>query len=240
MKFDGVYGSRTQDIGAIVTTIDTQCTPMDGATRIVEIKNLYMSLTSNVDKDRFIQYYSEYVAGSDRTEIIIYENNYHENIVDSIYAMFDVYLQPNVQIFFNNNTFVGVSGLFGGAYIYNAGEINMKDNIYVNSSDFGIGMMNFMSTESVKIDGITIDNVVATGTSFNYGINFKVNEGSNITINNLNTTNSNMGFQSLIHVGSMINKFTLTNSKIESTSLSSNIALVTLMRVETIYIDTLS
>ena len=235
-----MYGSRTQDIGTIVTTTEAQCIPMDGETRIVKIKNLYMSMTTNIDKDRFIQYYCEYETGSDRTEIIIYENNYLENIVDSIYGMFDVYLHPNVQIFFNNNTFVGISGLFGGSYIYNSGEISMKDNIYINSSNFGAGMMNFVNTQSVNIDGLMIENVQGTGTSEDNGLNFKVNEGSNITISNLKVTNTNMGIQNLIYVGTLINKFTLINSIIESATLSSNVAFITLVKVHIIYISQLN
>ena len=213
---------------------------MDGATRIVSITNLYMSLTSNPDKDRFTQVYSEFWEGSDRTEIFIYENNYHENIVDSIYAMFDIYLQPNTQIFFNNNTFVGVSGLYGGAYIYNTGAVSMKANKYLNSSNFGAGMITFENTGSVIIDGMTIDNVQATGTSDEYGLNFILNTNSDLAISNLVVTNTDMGPQILLYVSSLVNKFTLTNSQIASTTLSSNIAFITLVQVHIIYVNTLT
>ena len=108
-----MYGSRTEEVAPLEVTLRRNCIPMDGATRIISIKNSLMSLTSNPNKDRFTQLYSEYGAYDDRTEIFIYENNYHENIFDNIFAMFDIYLQPNVQIFSNNNTFVGVSGLYG-------------------------------------------------------------------------------------------------------------------------------
>ena len=108
-----MYGSRSEDVAPLGVFLNPNCIPMDGATRIVSMKNSLMSLTSNPDKDRYSQLYSEYGEGSDRTEIFIYENNYHENIVDSIYDMVNIILQPNAQIFFNNNTFVGVSSLYG-------------------------------------------------------------------------------------------------------------------------------
>ena len=100
-----------------------------------------MSLISNPEANKYVGIYAEYTEGSDRNEIFIYENNTHEDIVSNIYAMLDIYIQPNTKIFMNNNKYVNISGLYGGAYIYYAGEISITNTTFINSTDFGSGII---------------------------------------------------------------------------------------------------
>ena len=99
-------------------------------------------------------------------------------------------------------------------------------------------MIGFEWTGSVTIDGLAIDNIQTTGNSNEYGINFFLSDNSNLTINNLVVTNSDMGLQILLNVIGLVNIFTLTNSQIVSTTLSSNIAFITLVQVHSVYIKT--
>ena len=206
-----IYGSATEDVAPVEITLNSECIPQDGLTRIVSIKNTYMSLPENVDGDLFVQFYADYIEGSNRNEIMIYENNYHENIVDSIYAMFDVYLQPNTEIRFINNTFNNVSGLYGGAYIYNTGNITMEGNTYINSTNFGFGLASFEETASVTIDGYHIENVISSGTSDEYMFYVYLVEGSDLTVSGFNLTNTEVNLQSLIYLDGPVNKVTISN-----------------------------
>lgn len=110
----------------------------------------------------------EFAEGCTRTEILNYQNNVHEHIVDSIYAMCDIYLQPNVQINFMNNTFYNVSGLYGGAFISNTGFVTMINNSYTFSSNFGFDAVALNQVSGALIDGFTIDNVISKGSSSEY------------------------------------------------------------------------
>jgi len=146
-----VYGSESQDVGILEVTIDENCIPTDGITRIVSVDNIYMTLPDNPDEDRHVQFYSEHTEGGDRREIINYKNNVHENIESSIYSMFDVYLQPNVEVNIKNNTFINISGLYGGFYIYNTGNIDMSDTFFINTTNFGFGLASF---EEINGNGV--------------------------------------------------------------------------------------
>ena len=99
-------------------------------------------------------------------------------------------------------------------------------------------MIAFEWTGSVAIDGLVIDNIQIIGNSNEYGINSFLRDNSNLTINNLVVKNLDMGLQTLMNVISLVNIFTLTNSQIVSTTLSSYIAFITLVQVHSVYIKT--
>ena len=137
------------------------------------LEDIYMTMpeSENPDGNKHVQFYSEHSEGSNRREIIIFQNNHHENIQDSIYAMFDVYLQPNVEVYLTNNTFDNISGLFGGAYIYNSGPVEMRNNTFMSSTNFGYSMIAFESTSgNVTIDGLYFEDLVSSGFSSEYFI----------------------------------------------------------------------
>ena len=101
-------------------------------------------------------------------------------------------------------------------------------------------MIGFEWTGSVTINGFEIDSIQTTGNSNENGLYFFLRDNSNLTINNLVVTNLDMGLQTLVNVISLVNIFTLTNSQIVSTTLSSYIAFITLVQVHSVYIKTVT
>jgi hypothetical protein len=188
-----------------------------------------MTLPDNPDENKHVQFYSEHIEGSNRQEYIYYENNVHEKIQSSIYAMFDVYLQPNTQIYFRNNTFIDISGLFGGAYIYNSGSVEFNNVSFYNSTDFGFGLLSFEETSGdATIDGFTLSNIVSTGASDTYFFYLYFLEGYSISINNLKVTNTEVNSQALFYLDGVINSFSITNSYFENIKVGTDIGMFSL------------
>ena len=198
-----------------------------------------MTLTENPDDSRYVQMYSDFAEGSDRNEIIIYENNYHENIIASIYPMFNVYVQQNTEIRFINNTFANVSGVYGCVYISNAKVVSMTDNTYVNSTNFGLSFTGFQQIASVIIDGYHIENVVSSGTFDEYIFYMYLDKESDLTVTGLNLTNTELNLQSLIYLDGPVNKVTISNSICENVKVGSDIAMFALTEVYIVSVDNL-
>ena len=199
---------------------------MDGRTRITTVSNSYMTLPSNPDAIMYNQFYSEFIEGSDRTEIIYFSNNYIENIVDNIYAVMETYLQPNTQLFIDSNYFISVSGLFGGFLISDSGYTSVTNNTYINSTNFGFAIIEFNNVDGALIDGLYIDNVVATGDNSENVIYALLTETSELTLNNIAISNSEINSQKLIYLDTFIQSFILTNSIFKNITVTSGISLI--------------
>jgi hypothetical protein len=200
-----------------------------------------MTLPDNSNADRHVQYYSDYTEGSDRNEIIIFENNVMENVQSSIYAMFDVYIQPNTQIFLTNNTFRNISGLYGGVYIYNAGEVQLSNNRFYSSTDFGFGLMSFEEVwGDVTINGLTIENVISTGSSAEYFIYFYLHDNHNLSITGLSVTDSEVNQQPLVYIRDSVNVFTLQNSSLSSIKVGPSTSIFTITSAHSVSISSIT
>lgn len=145
--------------------------------------------------------------------------------------MFDIYLQPNTEVYFTNNTYVNISGLFGGAYIYNTDKVYMTGNTILNSTNFGFGLISFEETGSVTIDDFLISNVVASGTSAEYILYVLITNGEDLYINKLKMVDSEVNEQSLVYLNGPVTNFTLKNSTFENVLVGSEISMFTLTEV---------
>ena len=185
-----------------------------------------MTLPSNPDAIMYNQFYLEFIEGSDRTEIIHFSNNYIENIVDNIYAVMETYLQPNTQLFIDSNYFVSVSGMFGGLLISDSGYAIITNNTYINSTNFGFAIVEFNNVDGALVDGLYIDNVVATGDNSENVIYALLTETSELTLNNIVISNSEINNQKLIYLDTFIQSFILTNSIFRNITVTSGISLI--------------
>ena len=199
---------------------------MDGRTRITIFNSSYMTLPSNPDAIMYNQFYLEYTAGSDRTEIIHFSNNYIENIVDNIYAVLDTYLQPNTQLFIDSNYFVSVSGLFGSLQMSDSGYATVTNNTYINSTNFGFAIIELNNVDGALIDGFYIDNVITTGDNSQNLIYALLRETSELTLNNIIISNSKVNSQKMIFCNTFILNFILTNSIFKNITVTSGVSLI--------------
>ena len=199
---------------------------MDGKTRITIFNSSYMTLPSNPDAIMYNQFYFEHIEGSDRTELIYFSNNYIENIVDNIYAVLDTYLQPNTQLFIDSNYFVSVSGLFGGLQMSDSGYATVTNNTYINSTNFGFAIVEFNNVDGALIDGLYIDNVIATGDNSENLIYALLTETSELTLNNIVISNSEVNSQKMIYLDTFVLKFILTNSIFVNITVISGVSFI--------------
>ena len=199
--------------------------PQDDLVRIITIDSNYFSLPENPDANRHTQYYMDYGDNMPtRREILNYQNNVHEDIVDSIYSMLDIYVMPNVEVNMVNNTWRNVSGIYGGAYIYNSGPVVITDNIYTDSSNFGFALVSFEEVNGVTIQNFTVDNLDSTGTSDEYFFYLYVNEGYGVSIDNLVVTNTQINYQSVLFVDEFIDYIEISNSEITNCQVSPGVS----------------
>ena len=82
--------------------------PDDGFTQVVTFNNSYWTLPSNPDGDRYVTFYSAFIATFYRPTIINYVNNRHENVVENIYAFNLAYVAPTTYIYMAGNTKVEI------------------------------------------------------------------------------------------------------------------------------------
>ena len=213
---------------------------MDGQTRIAIFNNSYMTLPSNPDGIMYNQFYSEHIEGVDRTEVIYFSNNYVENILDNIYAVLDTYLQPNTQLFIENNYFVNVSGLFGALQMTDSGYATVINNTYINSTNFGFGIIEFNNVDGAKIDGFYIDNVIATGDDSQNLFYAMMTETSILMMNDIVVTNSKINNQKMIYWDTFVLNFILTNSNFKNLTISSGVSLINLDSTTILNLDNIN
>ena len=132
-----IYGSESEDIAPFLVLILGDCVPHDDLTRTISYKNSYMTLPYNPNGKRFACYFGVYIDGLTRNEVMIYDNNINENLVDSFYSMFAIFGQPTLEIFANNNTYNNISGLAGGLQLFHSGPVTVTDTKIYNSTNFG-------------------------------------------------------------------------------------------------------
>ena len=102
------YGSTSEDRGQVDKHLNSLWMPDDGFTQVVTFNNSYWTLPSNPDKDRYVTFYSAFIATFYRPTIINYVNNRHENVVENIYAFNLAYVAPTTYIYMAGNTKVEI------------------------------------------------------------------------------------------------------------------------------------
>ena len=235
-----LYGSSLEDSAPFEVTLNSNWIPMDGQTRVTIFNNSYMTLPSNPDGIMYNQFYSEHIEGVDRTEIIYFSNNYVENILDNIYAVLDTYLQPNTQLFIENNYFVNVSGLFGALQMTDSGYATVINNTYINSTNFGFGIIEFNNVDGAKIDGFYIDNIIATGDDSQNLFYAMMTETSILMMNDIVVTNSEINSQKMIYWDTFVLNFILTNSNFKNLTVSSGVSLINLDSTTILNLDNIN
>ena len=99
--------------------------------------------------------------------------------------------------------------------------------------------MYFEGTETVTLDGIHIENVVATGTPVDYFFYINLVEGSDFILNRLNFTNNEVNVQPMVYLDLPLNKVSISNSVFKNVKVGSDTAMFMLTKLNIVYIDNL-
>ena len=125
-----------------------------------------------------------------------------------------------------NITFNGISGLFGVALLYNIGLITIVDNLITNCSNFGFGLFSLEKVGITVIDSLIINEVIAEGSSDEYFFWVNINEGSNITYNNVTIQKTQINDQPLIYIEECVDSVSITDMTIENVTISPTINMI--------------
>ena len=211
-----IYGSQAEDKGQIQMQITNNCIPQDDLTQDIEIKNTYMTLTENPNKDRHVQLLLFFEESYPRNLRVKYINNRHMNIVDSYYSMLNAYTTPLTDVWIQNNLFHNVSGVNGAVVIITAKNFVVENEIYEDSTNFGSNAYAFQEVNSVTMRNITISNVNGTGTSTDNYLYMVINNGGFVDIDDWKFVNSATGLQAGIQTEGVLSRLTIKNSKFEN------------------------
>ena len=110
--------------------------------------------------------------------------------------------------------------------ISDSGYATVTNNTYINSTNFGFAIVEFKNVDGALIDGLYIDNVVATGDNSQNLIYALFTETSELILNNIVISNSEINYQKLIYLDTFIQSFILTNSIFKNITVTSGISLI--------------
>jgi hypothetical protein len=158
--------------------------------------------------------------------IVNYSNNYHENIVNNVYASNHVYGTINTEIIMKNNQFYNVSGLQGAAFCVVSDECTIENEVYADSADFGFDTYAILDTNRVNVKNVTTRNVNGTNDDTKFFFYFRINDGGNLTIDTIYFLDLTVGKQKGVFIDGTMNEFIMRNFHFENIFISTHNTLI--------------
>ena len=220
------YGSNSEDRGQIDKHLNSLWMPNDNSTQIVTFSNGYWTLPYNPGKDRYVTMYWEYISSFYRPTIINYINNFHENVVQNVWAFNLAYVAPTTSIYMAGNTYTNISGPQWAAFTNLASSLVLENESFENSTDFGIGTYAYTEIEHVVIRNITHKNVNGTGTNLQYYIYISIINNGDVSVDGMYFINWNLGYQAGFNVFGIMNKLSISNVAMTSSTIGNQNALI--------------
>jgi len=155
------------------------------------------------------------LPGSDRKEVVVYKNSVNENIYHTLYDMLSVYATEATDVYFENNIFTNISGLFGGMYLFEVGNVFMINNTFTNSNDFNLNIYQLNCFGNVVIDGHYSEDIVSDPGSSYYLFLIYMSSSHFISVNDFTAKNITVDSQTLFGVIGN-SDFSMTNSAFEA------------------------
>ena len=206
--------------------------PQDGKTRIVTFKDSMYTLPDNPNKIKSAEFFMNSYEGSNRKEIIIFDGNLVKDIDYTLYPVVGLEMQHNLDLYVTNNIFKNISGPLGWVSFQSMNKIIMINNTFQNSSDFGFGLIRVVDVDYIEISQLYFNYITAIGSSSEYLIYFRINEGSILLLDLLYTTNSIINDQKYLYWNTIVSQISLTNSKFENLTFNSQNSLYMFRAIE--------
>ena len=213
------YGSTSEDRCQIDKHLNSLWMPNDNNQQIVTLNNTYWSQPTNPQGDRYIWFYAEYIASFYRPTIINYVNNIHENIVGTLWALNLAFVAPATYVYMAGNKFTNISGIQWAAYTASAGTFVLENEIIQNSSNCQVGTYASVQTTNVIIRNVTHTNVNGTDNQAQYYIYLSIINNGDVTVDGMYFNNWNLGYQAGFYVFGTMNKLSISNVAMTSSTI---------------------
>ena len=237
MKF---YGSNSEDRCQVEKHLNSLWMPNDDSTQIFSFSNGYWTLPSNPSGDRYIWIYAEYIASLYRPTTINYVNNYHENVVGTLWAFNLAFVAPTTNIYMAGNSYNNITGFQWAAYTVSSANIILENEWLQNSHDCVLGTYALVQSQNVIMRNITHSNVNGTDNSAQFYIYLSVINSGNVIVDGMYFINWNLGYQPGFYVFGTMNILSISNVVMTGSTIGNKNALINIGSFSTLIISNCS
>lgn len=231
------WGSLKADAAQIEKLLSPLWNPDDDVVQTVEVSTTYWTLTNNPTKDRYVIFYNDYNQGHLRKVVLRYEDNVHENVTDNAYQVFLAYVTPLTDVYMKNNIFTNFSGSQGWISVLYSNSISAENEVFQDSTNFGIFAYSYFYTNAATIRNMTIRNSNATASSNDYFVYLSINNEATVSLDYFNFRDCKVGKQKGFAINGIISKLSISNSYFSDLTIGTGNTLLSTGEFRTISIS---
>jgi hypothetical protein len=206
-----MWCSLSEDKTTIERFITPECVPDDDILQVVKFSYMYVTLPRNPNGLWFQGTFVEFTYNFYRMAYVEYTHGLHENMYMMAYSTMFFTCNANTDIYIAHNEYYNSSGLKGILYSHGSNTITVEHELYADSLDFGFATYAISQTNEITLRNITHRNTNATGSPADYYIYTSINDGGDITVEDLVFEDLNTGFQNSFFNDGFVNYLTMLN-----------------------------